>query len=215
MRSRLFLSLVLLFIPVLAAAQSNELGLFVATGTFNDTDLTDPVVPDLEASLEIDETMGYGISFNRYWTPAFSTEFAAMRLNSDVQATVGGLVGPSVTVGLGEFEMTTFTAIAQLHFARNSMISPYIGGGVALAMGDLDVETEDDFGNPVEEELEVDDEISWVANAGLDVNLGQRFALFGDVRYIRYHPDTEDDEGTAVALDLDPLVISAGVKFRF
>lgn len=201
MIKRSVIVLSLLLFPLLASAQNNELGVFISTSQFEDSEFTDGLDT---FDVEFDEDMGYGVSYNRFWFGGFSTEFAYQKLGADL--TVGF---EDIRADAGELDLDILSATAQLHFAKGGMFSPYIGGGVAYVSGEA--------GSIDEEELEdtdLESEVEFLANAGLDIGLTQGFAIFIDGKYIMYEARGEGDSD-GEALDLNPLIIAAGVKLRF
>lgn len=201
MIKRIIIALSLLLIPLTAAAQNNELGVFISTSQLSDDEIQE--AGDI-FDIEFDEDMGVGVLYNRYWFGGFSTELAYQRLGADLT-----LSFEDVTEDLGELDLDVLSATAQLHFMRNNFVSPYIGGGVAYISGEA--------GSIDQEELEVTDlenEIELLANAGINVGLGRSFAVFLDGKYIWYEARGEGDPDDE-ALELNPLIISGGIKFRF
>lgn len=191
----------LLLFPLAAAAQNNEIGVFISTSQFDDGEIED--AGDV-FDAEFDEDMGYGVSYNRFWFGGFSTEFAYQKLGADLTVSL-----EDVAADAGELNLDILTATAQLHFARGSTLSPYIGGGVAYVSGDAGSIDEDELGN-----TDLESEVEFLANAGLDLNLGRSFGIFVDGKYILYEARGEGDSD-GEALDINPLIISGGIKFRF
>lgn len=201
------------FSVTLSAQPASELGLFVSQSGFDTTTFTDPEV-GVDVEIEFDEDMGYGVSFNHYWTPALSTEFAAQTLGGDVQITISDNL-TDVTFDAGEVDLMAYSATLQWHFARGSRFSPYIGGGAALLTGDVEFPVDaTDPDNEDVETVDLENEFTWVANAGIDIGLTGSLAINADAKYFAYEPkgDGDADEDR---LDVNPLVISAGIKFRF
>jgi opacity protein-like surface antigen len=199
---RIVIALSLLLLPLAAAAQpSNELGIFISTSQLDEAELEDGL-DDVEFDFE--EDMGYGVLFNRFWFGGFSTEFAYQKLGADLTVSFD-----DITEQAGDLNLDVLSGTAQFHFARGSMFSPYIGGGVAYVSGEAGSIDEDEL-----ESVDLENELEFLANAGINIGLTQGFALFVDGKYILYEArgegDSEDD-----ALELNPLIISGGVKFRF
>jgi opacity protein-like surface antigen len=198
---RTVLVLSLLLLPLTAFAQSNELGVFISTSQFDDSELTDGVDT---VDVEFDEDMGYGILYNRYWFGGFSTEFAYQRLGADLT-----LSFEDVAADAGDLDLDILSGTAQYHFGQGGLLSPYIGGGVAYISGEAGAIDEEEL-----DSVDLENEVEFLANAGLNLNLGRSFGLFLDGKYILYEArgegDSEDD-----AIDVNPLIISGGVKFRF
>ncbi|MEA2464016.1 MAG: OmpW family [Acidobacteriota bacterium] len=201
MIKRTVLVLSLLLLPLTAFAQSNELGVFISTSQFDDSELTDGVDT---VDVEFDEDMGYGILYNRYWFGGFSTEFAYQRLGADLT-----LSFEDVAADAGDLDLDILSGTAQYHFGQGGLLSPYIGGGVAYISGEAGAIDEEEL-----DSVDLENEVEFLANAGLNLNLGRSFGLFLDGKYILYEArgegDSEDD-----AIDVNPLIISGGVKFRF
>lgn len=201
MIKRLFIALSLFLLPLSAAAQMNDLGFFISTSQFDDSEIDD--AGDI-FDVEFDEDMGFGILYNRFWTNSFSTELAYQRLGADLTVSF-----EDIAADAGELDLDILSATAQFHFARGSMISPYIGGGVAYISGEAGSIDEDEL-----EAVDLEDEIEFLANAGINLSLGRSLILFLDGKYILYEArgegDSEDD-----ALEINPLVLSAGIKWRF
>lgn len=201
MIKRTVLVLSLFLLPLTAAAQSNELGVFISTSQFDDSELTDGIDT---VDVEFDEDMGYGVLYNRFWFGGFSTEFAYQRLGADLTVSF-----EDIAADAGDLDLDILSGTAQFHFGRGGLLSPYIGGGVAYISGEAGSIDEEEIGS-----VDLENELEFLANAGLNLNLGTSFGLFLDGKYILYEARGEgDDEDDAI--DINPLIISGGVKFRF
>ena len=199
-RSLILLSL--LVFPLFAFAQpNNELGVFISTSQLDDSEIRD--ASDV-FDVEFDEDMGYGILYNRFWMGGFSTEFAYQKLGADLTVSF-----EDIAESAGDLNLDILSGTAQLHFARGSMISPYIGGGVAYVSGDAGSIDEEEI-----EDVDLESELEFLANAGINVGLGANFAIFLDGKYILYEARGEGDSD-GEALDVNPLIIAGGVKIRF
>lgn len=201
MIKRTFLLLSLFLLPLTAAAQMNDLGVFISTSQLEDNEIED--AGDV-FDLEFDEDMGVGILYNRFWTNSFSTEFAYQRLGADLT-----LSFEDIAEDVGSLDLDILSATGQLHFARGSIISPYIGGGVAYVSGEAGSIDEDEL-----DDTDLESEVEFLANAGLNLGLGRSFIVFLDGKYILYEARGEG-ESDGEALDINPLIISGGIKFRF
>ena len=202
MIKRTLVVLSLLLLPLFATAQpNNELGVFISTSQFDDSEIND--AGDI-FDVEFEEDMGYGILYNRFWMGGFSTEFAYQKLGADLTVSF-----EDITENAGDLNLDILSATGQLHFARGSMLSPYIGGGVAYVSGDAGSIDDDEL-----EDVDLEKELEFLVNAGLNVGLGRSFAIFLDGKYILYEARGEGDSD-GEALDINPLIISGGVKLRF
>lgn len=202
MIKRTVIVLSLLLLPLAVSAQPrNEFGIFISTSQLSDEELRDGLD---EIDVEFDENMGYGVLYNRFWIGGLSTEFAYQRLGADLTVSF-----QDITEQAGDLDLDVLSATAQFHIAHGSMLSPYIGGGLAYVSGEA--------GSIDEEEIETVDletNVDWLVNAGLNVNFGQRFGVFVDGKYIMYEARGEGDPADD-ALEINPLIISGGIKLRF
>jgi opacity protein-like surface antigen len=201
MTKRALLVLSLLLFPLFTAAQQNDIGVFISTSQFETNEIED--AGDI-FEVDFEEDMGFGVLYNRFWFGGFSTEFAYQRLGADLT-----LSFEDVAEQVGELDLDILSATGQLHFARNGMLSPYIGGGVAYISGEA--------GSIDEEEIDATDlenELDFLVNAGLNLRLGRSFGLFLDGKYVMYEARGEGDPEDE-ALDINPLIIAGGIKWRF
>jgi outer membrane protein W len=191
----------LLVLPLTAAAQNNELGVFISTSQLDESEINE--AGDI-FDVEFDEDMGVGLLYNRFWFGGFSTELAYQRLGADLTLSLD-----DVTEDVGELDLDVLSATAQLHFARGGIVSPYIGGGLAYISGEAGSIDQGEL-----ETVDLENELEFLANAGLTVGLGRSFAVFLDGKYIFYEARGEGDPDDE-ALELNPLILSGGIKFRF
>ncbi|HYR28131.1 MAG TPA: OmpW family outer membrane protein [Thermoanaerobaculia bacterium] len=201
MLKRIVVAAALFLLPLTATAQMNDFGVFISTSQFESSEIEE--AGDI-FDVDFEEEMGVGILYNRFWTSSFSTEFAYQRVGADLT-----LSFEDVASDVAELDLDILSATAQLHFARGSMISPYIGGGAAYISGEAGSIDEDEF-----EAADLENEIELLANAGLNVGLGRSFVVFLDGKYILYEARGEGDADDD-AIEINPLIISAGIKWRF
>jgi len=203
MRTSFRLGLVVAFFTLSLNAQSNDIGLWIATSQVGDTNID-------ESKIAFDNGEGFGVSFNHFWTPSLSTEFSATALAHNGEITITGF--PAFDIG--SLDLMPITATVQWHFGRGALVSPYVGGGVSYVMAD-DLAS-DELRQIEVERVEIDSTVGWVAQAGLNIGLTTRFAVAVDMKYVAYSPDSAaPGDPEPVTLELDPLVFSAGVKFRW
>jgi outer membrane protein W len=105
-----------------------------------------------------------------------------------------------------------FSAVAQFHFGDGPVV-PYVGGGIAYVTGDA--ETPEEIVEPGEPaEVDFESQTGLIANAGVDFRITPNLAIGADVKYIPYEA-VEEGASDIEALDVNPLIFSAAVKFRF
>lgn len=129
---------------------------------------------------------------------------------------------PALRSGLELFDTWVLppTVTAQWHFMPESNIRPYVGLGVNYThflfddasdqleaiLGPVEVNTEQSWG--------------WAAQAGVDVDLNDRWFVNFDVKYIDINTTAKLKTGTAfgtlqVDVDIDPVVVGLGIGMRF
>lgn len=186
-------------------AQSNEIAV-----TFVSPRLADSTVVDDGDSIdfEFEESLGYGFSFNRFWTQAFSTELALQKYDADLRLG-DSLGGPMFEVG--QLDVTSLTATGQWHFNRAGRFSPYVGAGIAHLSGELELR---DIVEPATQTVDLESELTWTASAGANVRLTESIALTGELKYSPWNAN-EENAAPEDAVEVNPLALSAGVRFRF
>ena len=172
---------------------------------------------DLEQDFtaEFDTSAGYGLGFNYYFWDALSAEVTASVIEPDFAVTLFDEDGPGAVESL---QLIPLTAGLQYHFRRGRRLDPYIGAGAAYILFD-DLQVEQLAQRDVES-VELDDEVGFMANAGVSVGFLKRFALNIDAKYIEVKPEATVtfDRGDFVAvrqIEFSPVLISAGLAWRF
>ncbi|HSP35540.1 MAG TPA: OmpW family outer membrane protein [Thermoanaerobaculia bacterium] len=196
-----FVVVAVLAVAIPLAAQSNDVGLWYSTAKLGSAD-------DNGARVSFDNARGDGVSFNHFWTGALSTEFSVYWLRAK-----GGIdVGGTRALSFDRTRIMPVTADVQWHFLRGTMISPYVGAGIAyVSMNDIRGSDLDLAGiGPVK----VDKKLTWNGNAGVNIGIGHSLAIAVDGKYIKYEPEASGSGGTA-KLKLNPKQLSVGVKVRF
>lgn len=187
-------------------AQS-EIGISLNSSELEESTIVDP---DETVTIDFKEHRGLGLSFNHYWTPMVSTEFALQTFGGDMSVAGSGL--PAVVVG--ELNGAALSGMGQFHFNRSGRFSPYLGGGIAFVGGEFKIANEVELDPGEDDTVDLETEATWIAGAGVDVKLTERVLLNGDVRYMPWNARPEDEE-VEEQLDVDPMVFSVGVKFRW
>ncbi|HYK01156.1 MAG TPA: OmpW family outer membrane protein [Thermoanaerobaculia bacterium] len=185
----------------LSAQATSDVAVWVTGSKFEDPSLFEE---DEIVSFEFDEKVGYGVSFNHFWTRAFSTEFAYHTFGADLDVGIDG--GPRLNVG--EVDASSLTGVAQWHFRRATRFSPYVGAGLAYIQGEFK------GGEEVGESFSFEPDVEGVVNAGANIAITDSLAVGVDVKHIAWMPKAEDDE-EAERLDVSPILVSAGLRYRF
>ncbi len=201
MRSGFLLTLVLAFVSVPLLAQSNDIGVWYSSVRLSTTSTTD-------SDVKFSSGHGYGASYNHFWFGHFSTEFTYADLRNNGRIRV---VGENV-LDLGRLTTKVATGIALWHFSRSGFVDPYIGAGAAyVKAGDLN---SSDLALSSAGSVSIEKKWGWAANAGVNVNFSHNIGLAIDGKYVPYKPNSTS-AGSSLQLKLNPMILSAGVKFRF
>lgn len=214
----LFFVLVLMFVAVPAAAQSRSVDVvgfatwvdLSGEGTFEDDNNS---LEDFETEFESD--MGYGGAINIFIANRLSVELAASVISPEVNVASGGAVSPLLA---GDLEMMPITGTLQFHLAPDARIDPYIGAGVAYILFD-DLDGRDDIDDVTFEAIEFEDDYGFVVNAGIDLGLTEMIALNVDGKYVPVESAARarfaSGPGQETQVDVNPLMLSAGIRLRF
>ncbi len=122
----------------------------------------------------------------------------------------------TVTAGaltLGDAWILPPTLTLQYHFTPEKSFSPYVGAGLNYSM----FYGEDDGAGFTD--LDVDGGIGYALQAGFDYWLNDHWGVNMDAKYINLDVDVDVNSGgthlDADNADLDPVILGAGVSYRF
>lgn len=153
-----------------------------------------------------DRGTGVRVAWERRVGSRYGLELAGAISSHDSDAFLGG-----VDLAASEVEMTPFTAALNIHPWAGRRADLYFGAGLAwVRFSDVDFEIP---GSPVEQVSAADD-LTWMAQIGLDVPVGPRYGLTFAVQYLDAEAELESLEGSPT-LPLEPLVVAAGLLVRF
>lgn len=194
-RTLLLLLLVITTTPLLA--QSNTVTLF-ATSQHNGGSSSFPGDPGENLTIEFDTGTGFGASYARALRGRWSVEGALFRTKSDVDIRAGALGSQNV----GDVTLTSFTGMLRAHSQSAGAFNAYAGAGVGYAMpSDI-------------ADVSVDNELTLAVGAGVTWDFSPRAGLVLDARYLPLTLKGNVD-GEAAEADMNPLLVSAGLRLRF
>ncbi len=230
-KSLLVLALAAAFLPTLAQAEAGDWVVRLRATNINPsessklgektdaaygTGVANVLYGSSTANLEVDSNTIPELDISYYFTKNIAAELIlALGTKHDVNTS-----GNGVKHNLGEVNLLPPTLTAQWHFMPDQTFDPYIGAGVSYirAMDNgLDYS-----GLPIRI-----DHSNWGAalQAGLDINLTDRWLVNFDVKKIWFDTDVKLDTqgalGTAPGyhkidkLDIDPWVVSVGFGKKF
>ena len=215
------LKLSMVFIALLAAtplaAQSRSVDLY---GFVNWVDPSGDSVFDADglddARVEFDSAQGFGVAVNVFFSNRVSAEFAASVVEPEVAFRSDNPAFPLLTGG--ELEMIPITATLQYHFNPDGRFDPYVGLGAAYVLFDQ-VDELDDVGGVDVDAIDFDDDVGLVVNAGLTFDITPTFALYVDGKYVPVSSSATatfaTGPGTSTDIDINPLILSAGLGIQF
>jgi outer membrane protein W len=160
------------------------------------------------ATIEFASGSGAGVSVSRMFGARLAGELSVFRLTSDAALHDAGVE----FVSLGDVELTPVMAMLQYHFRPHAPLDLYLGGGAAYVMAaDLDsADLRDDGLAP----LGLDGETTPVFGGGVTWAFSPRWGASLDARYLPLTLHARAGGRTADA-DIDPLILSAGLRLRF
>ncbi len=168
------------------------------------------------ANLNFNSKVGYGAAINVFWADRISTEFAVSVVNPDVAFTSNNPAVPAFTGG--SLQMIPITGTLQYHFNPNGRVDPYLGAGVAYVLFD-NVDNISDLNNVTLRKIDFQDDGGFVANAGLSFDLSPHLAILGDVKYVPVRSSAKAEfasgPGQTTKVDINPLMVAAGLSFQF
>lgn len=149
------------------------------------------------SKVEADSAVGLEASFEYKFSKAWGVEAAVLFAGHDVEAD-----GQKI----GEIDQTPLLFSANYHFPTAGKADWYVGPTLGYTFwGDLDVDA------PGSPDPSTDGEFTYGVNAGVDVPLEGNWAFTGGLRYL-FSKAGADGVGD---VDVNPLVLRAGVAYRF
>src|ERR1051325_2585125 len=188
-------ALLILFAALPLAAQTNA-GIWLSrasTGTTHESG----------GDIRFRDGSGYGVSIARRFGSHLGFEVAVHELRKRGSVEFAG----ADALDLGRLRMRPISLAAQWHFSV-----AYLGGGIAYVMTD-DLSSSDLDLSGIGT-VAVASGYAPMANGGIDFAVGRSVAVAIDVKYIRFRADSGPPDAR-VRLRLDPLIASAGLRFRF
>jgi outer membrane protein W len=193
--------LALLLLATSAAfAQDNSVIVRLATTQFSGESVSIQGEESLPFSLS--SNAGFGIGFTHQFSPRFSAAFDVMRLRPDVKADIDGF-----NIDGGTLSLTPITAIARVHGRY-----VYAGAGLAyVTTGDLRSNDLDLTGIG---SVSVDNDLTYVLNAGVSIPAGKSLHIDVDARYLPVKVDAKTSAGRG-SLKFNSLLLGVGLGWRF
>lgn len=219
------LAILLLLLPLPAAAQNTDVSFFLGGARFETTRLVmafpDDFGLDVELGFENGRVLSAGV--NHFWSDRVSTDFSFLVLSTDPTLTVSG-GGFGATFDIGDIRVGALTATGQWHFQREARLSPYVGGGVAVLRGEIESDFEDELEEVANVSADFETAVGLLVNAGVNLRINERWLFAVDVKFIPYSPEIDGEPPVEVPeeeivltdeLDLNPVIVGVGLRYRF
>lgn len=166
--------------------------------------------------VNFDADQGWGAGVNLFIGGRFSVEIAASTVTPELSIEPGNSPIPGLVAG--DLNMIPVTGVVQWHFAPNGTFDVYVGGGVAYILFD-DVSEAQDLDEVEIDSIDFDDDYGTVFNVGLTMGLTRSIGLNLDAKYVPAEASARvifaDGSGDDLALEVNPLILSAGLRVMF
>lgn len=190
------------------SAQNVDFGIWATSTTLQGDNLIDE---DADIEIELDENIGWGGTVDVFWGSTFSTELGVYGFDADGAIRIGGPLDE--TIDLGSLDVMPITLTLRAHFG-GERFEGYVGAGGAFVTFD-NLESDDLLLVGIDS-IDIDDETTWLANAGFSVGITGRLRVGVDAKWIPLEALGVDNLGNEeVPIELDPLMLSGGLIWRF
>jgi outer membrane protein len=131
------------------------------------------------------------------------------------------LRGTGAIAGLGTAASTRLlppSLTLQYHFMPKSIVKPYVGFGINYT-----IMFDENASRALEQTLgpttvSADNSVGFVAQAGVDIRIDDRWSINMDIKYIRMKTDITLQSGATrrqIDVDINPVIFGAGLVYRF
>ena len=175
------------------------------------------------AGIDVDDAYSLGVDITYMVTNNFGVELMLNTTsNHDIQGT-GNLAG----VKVGDITVLPPSLIAVWHFMPKNNIRPYVGAGLNYTLffsGDTTgqfTSTMDSVlgGGVTSTDVSVDDKLSLIFQAGVDIDINSDWYISFDAKYIDMDTtatvEVNGVDAARIDFDLNPLILGFGVGMRF
>ncbi|UDF05394.1 OmpW family protein [Asticcacaulis sp. AND118] len=144
------------------------------------------------------------LGFTYFFTDHVAVEAILGTSKHEVRA-----VGGATDVQVHSTRVLPPVITAQYHFNPKGRVSPYVGAGVNAMI----FYNDKDYNGF---KVKLDDGLGYAVQAGVDIALKGNWALNADVKKVWFSTDANINEGALKSeVDLDPVVASVGLAYRF
>ncbi len=185
--------------PVLA--QGNHLKIFGGASYVAPLSEEDVTIASVRDSVEASDELGWTLGLEFRFTDHFGLELDYVNVTNDVD-----FAGSK----LGEVDFSPLSATFDIHLVHTKVVDFYLGPTATYVQwGDVKI---DPGASPVVSKLDTDNNLAWGASVGLDIGLGDHWAVTGGVRWINTDLELAD---SSTSIGVDPLMSRLGLALRF
>lgn len=213
-------------VPALAIDQGDWLIhgrlLYVSPNDGNDNAVVGgATVAGTSDTIEVDEAFTLGIDISYMMTKNVAVTLmldTSSEHELDVDAPLATALGAASGVDLLETRVLPPSLILQYHFMPDGKYRPYVGAGVNYTIF-FDERKGTALRAAGATDLELDESLGLVLQAGMDMDLGNDWSLNVDLKYVNIETEATFKVAgvtpASVDVDIDPLVLGIGVGKRF
>lgn len=208
-------AIVALALPIANAADAkNKFSVFVGYAMpMSDTTITEDTGEGIiQDKIEADDAMGYGLAYEYRYSDLMSFGASLSYFNHDVKDTFTFDGTTEFDGTIGDVTWTPILFDLNFHLLKDRKIDFYVGPTVGYAMWDdvsLNADGQDAFGT---DKIKIDDSFVYGVNLGLDVPFGEKWAFAAGLRYLLVSADPSEGGDS---LDVNPLILTVGVGYKF
>jgi outer membrane protein len=211
-RVSLIVILMLILVPAVSDATDWIGRLRVINISPNDSSST---ILDTGTGVTVDSKTTVEVDLTMMLSESWGLELIAATAEHDLATSAGALGGADA----GSVWVLPPTLTLQYHFRSGSSLHPYIGLGINYTMF-YKYELSDDLAGLGVTDVDFDGSFGLAGDFGIDVDLGERWLLNFDVKYIQISTDASlriegGDTLDKVSVDVDPWVYGIGIGLRF
>ena len=175
------------------------------------------------AGIDVDDGYSLGADITYMVTDNFGVELMLDTSSSHDITGTGNLAGVTV----GEVSVLPPSVIGVWHFMPRNNIRPYVGAGLNYTFF-FSEETTSDFtgtmdavlgGGVTSTGVSVDDKLSIIVQAGVDIDINKEWYVSFDAKYIDMDTtatvQVNGADAATIDFDLNPLILGVGVGTRF
>jgi outer membrane protein W len=188
-----------------AQAQDTHFKIYGGPAYVAPTSESDITLGTINNSIQAEKQVGWNLGIEGRFTHWIGLEVDYVNANQDVNFN-GGTIG--------DVNFSPLTATFDIHVVHTKVVDFYLGPSYTYVnWGDIHLNT---TGQTFPEftgssEVGTDSAKGWGASLGLDIGLGEHFAITGGLKYLNVDLELQNSP----AVKMDPLLARLGVAVRF